>query len=163
MDSAVLAEARVTVENRRGQRGAGWGAIFLSDVWAFPSVRVPHDVREAAMQELTRRCADLLVGHGRYGHPIDIGGELQSAFDEQAAALDRELGLAEPLPRLLTLVSASPVDAALHDAFGLANGIDSYDGYGPEHMAHDLSRYFGPRFAGVYLWGCPHTSMRRCP
>jgi L-alanine-DL-glutamate epimerase-like enolase superfamily enzyme len=150
MDSVVLAEVRVTVENRRGQRGTGCGAIFLADFWAFPSARVPTDVRAAAMEELTRRCAGRLVGHGRYGHPIDIARELQPAFDEQAAALTRELNLAEPLPRLLTLVSASPVDAALHDAFGLANGIDTYDGYGPEHVAHDLSRYFGPRFAGVY-------------
>ena len=37
MDSAWLCHVRVLVENRMGQQGEGWGAIFLSDVWGWPS------------------------------------------------------------------------------------------------------------------------------
>jgi L-alanine-DL-glutamate epimerase-like enolase superfamily enzyme len=150
MDAAVLAEARIVVETRDGRRGVGAGAIFLSDVWAFPSPQVPHPVREAAMVELTRRCAKLLGEQRGYGHPIDLIRAVDPGFDDLAAGLSRELALAEPLPRLLTLVCASPLDAALHDAFGLANGIDTYDGYGPEFMPHDLGWYYGERFSGQY-------------
>jgi L-alanine-DL-glutamate epimerase-like enolase superfamily enzyme len=128
----------------------GAGAIFLSDVWAFPSRVVPHRVREEAMIELARRCAALLGDQRGYRHPIDLVREVDPGFDELAAGLSSELDLAEPLPRLLTLVCAAPLDAALHDAFGLANGIDTYDGYGPGYMAHDLGWYFGGRFAGRF-------------
>jgi len=54
------------------------------------------------------------------------------------------------MPFLGALVSASPLDHAIHDAFGNVNGIDSYRGYGPEHMSSDLSRYLGSGFKGVY-------------
>src|SRR5690606_22482053 len=56
----------------------------------------------------------------------------------------------EERPYLGALTCASPVAHAVHDAFGRANGIDSYTGYGPEHMAFDLSRYLGTAYQGVY-------------
>jgi L-alanine-DL-glutamate epimerase-like enolase superfamily enzyme len=56
----------------------------------------------------------------------------------------------EEMPFLGALIAASPVDHALHDAFGHAAGIDSYRGYGPECMGFDLSRYLGPDYRGVY-------------
>jgi L-alanine-DL-glutamate epimerase-like enolase superfamily enzyme len=55
------------------------------------------------------------------------------------------------MPVLGALVCASPVDAALHDAFGRANGVPSYDAYGPEFMARDLAGYLGPAFAGKHI------------
>jgi len=55
------------------------------------------------------------------------------------------------MPILGALVCASPVDAALHDAFGKANGVSSYDTYGPEFMARDLGHYLGPEFASRYI------------
>jgi L-alanine-DL-glutamate epimerase-like enolase superfamily enzyme len=58
--------------------------------------------------------------------------------------------LAEPVPELAWLVASSPLDAALHDAFGQANGICSYDGYGPDFMSHDLSRWLGDSFVDRY-------------
>ncbi len=41
------------------------------------------------------------------------------------------------------------MDAALHDAFGNVNGIDSYRGYNAEFM-DDLGKWLGPEFAGEY-------------
>jgi L-alanine-DL-glutamate epimerase-like enolase superfamily enzyme len=52
---------------------------------------------------------------------------------------------------MAALVSASPADAALHDAFGNAAGIDVYQGYGPQYMDHDLSMWLGPKFTGRYI------------
>jgi len=150
VDSATLFEAQITVENRRGEVGVGGGSMFLSDFWAFPSAVVPHDVRERAMVELARRCGRLLADYAGCGHPIDIVREVEPEFIRLAADLSTEWQLAEPLPILATLVSVSPLDAALHDAFGLANNIDTYNGYGPEFMAHDLSSYFGSAFEGAY-------------
>ena len=59
-------------------------------------------------------------------------------------------GLEGTMPALAGLLCASPVDAALHDAFGVVNGIDVYAGYGREFMGSDLSRYLGPKLKGKY-------------
>ncbi len=150
MDRLDYATVRVEVENRRGQRGAGWGGMFLSDVWAMPDERVPHDLRLEGMREVTRRYCKLVRGLGQFGHPIDLYFEVEDGLREMAGAISAELKFAVPLPFLGALVSASPVDAAVHDAFGIANGISSYEGYGRECMEHDLSRYLGPEFKGKY-------------
>jgi len=62
--------------------------------------------------------------------------------------------LAEELPMLAALVSASPIDAGIHDAFGNANGISTYDGYGPSFMDQDLSHHLGRSFRGRYIGDC---------
>jgi L-alanine-DL-glutamate epimerase-like enolase superfamily enzyme len=68
-----------------------------------------------------------------------------------AEAVSRELALAEPIPRLCTLVTASPFDAALHDAFGKIHGLNCYRTYGPNFLRSDLGRFLGPEFAGEFL------------
>jgi len=59
--------------------------------------------------------------------------------------------LAEPIPKLCTLVTASPFDAAFHDAFGKLHGRNCYLTYGPDLMQHDLGRYLGREFNGEFL------------
>ncbi len=54
------------------------------------------------------------------GHPIDMNTLLEPEYLEAAAEVSSELQLAEPIPKLCTLVTASPFDAAMHDAFGKA-------------------------------------------
>jgi L-alanine-DL-glutamate epimerase-like enolase superfamily enzyme len=51
----------------------------------------------------------------------------------------------------MALVAASPVDAALHDAFGKVHGRSAFACYGPEFVARDLSHYLTPEFRGEYL------------
>jgi L-alanine-DL-glutamate epimerase-like enolase superfamily enzyme len=55
------------------------------------------------------------------------------------------------MPRLAELVAASPLDAAIHDAFGRVNQINSYDGLSKQFMNHDLAEYLDASFAGEYL------------
>src|SRR5262249_62371108 len=85
------------------------------------------------------------------GHPIDVNAALEPTYLDAAAEVTRQLQLAEPIPKLCTLVVASAFDAAVHDAFGKAHGRNCYHTYGPEFMTHDLSQYLGPEFRGEYL------------
>jgi len=151
MDSVVYTQVAVEVETRGGATGVGWGGMFLADMWAFPDDRVPGEQRVAAMKDVVRRYCRLVSGHGQFGHPIDLYFEVEEGLREAAAEVSKEMKLAAPLPFLAALVSASPVDAAVHDAFGIANGIPTYDGYGSESMEHDLSRYLGAEFKGKYV------------
>ena len=141
---------RLVAENASGATTEGFGHILLSDVWGFPSQTLSHDARDAAMREVGERFARRVADSEDSGHPIDLHMAAKDDLGGMSEDVCRELALGEPMPILGALVCASPVDAALHDAFGKLNGVSSYDTYTAEFMAHDLSHYLGPDFAGKY-------------
>ena len=150
MNQVTFCRVRITAENRVGQVADGWGGIFLADFWSWPTPELDHASKEACMKQVVQRYADEVTAYPYYSHPVDLFFTLESELDRlnaEACAL-MDLSLAQPL--LGALVCASPVDAALHDAFGNVNGLDSYHGYGPEFMG-DLSRYLGVRYQGKYI------------
>lgn len=149
--ACTSARVRARVENRAGTVADGWGQILLGVVWAFPAPGLPHERRDAAMRELTRRICRELVSAGGYRHPLDLMHEFGSHLSTLASAVAEQCCPEARMPLLAAQVCASPVDAALHDAFGRANGISAYDGYGRECMPHDLSTYLGSRFRGRFL------------
>jgi L-alanine-DL-glutamate epimerase-like enolase superfamily enzyme len=150
IEELPLAVARVTVENRAGQIAQGWGAMFLVDLWAWPISRASHAAKSAAMRRLFEAWGRFLTGCGQRGHPIDLFMHAAQELESQSRAVCAELTPGEVMPHLGALICASPFDHALHDAFGNVNGIDSYLGYGPEHMRTDLSHYLGPAFRHMY-------------
>jgi len=149
--ATTYCHVRARVENRRGTVADGWGAIFLMDFWAFPTPRIEHPVKDRAMRRATQLFCQRVAQYEEFAHPIDIFLALEDELRQIAAEVTTEFGLVEPFPFLAALVCASPVDAALHDAFGVVNGISTYDGYGPDFMTYDLSRYLGSEFLGRYL------------
>ncbi len=151
MDNVVYCHVRVLVENRAEQRAVGWGAIFLSDVWAWPKIAAGHSMAEQLMQDYVREYCKIVADVEEYTHPIDLFWQLEPQMLLLAERVCRARNIDETMPRMATLVCASPIDAALHDAFGNAAGIDTYEGYGPDHMQHDLSRWLGARFDGRYI------------
>ena len=156
VDALPIGYAKATVENRAGGRATGWGAMFLMDLWAWPVSRAPHEARNRAMCDLLDGYAACVASRGGFAHPLEIFCETEPALAELARDASRAHTPGDAMPFLGALVSASPVDHALHDAFGKAAGIDSYGGYGPAHMGFDLSRYLGGAFKGAY----PADSLR---
>ncbi|MGE5262267.1 MAG: hypothetical protein ACM3S0_02705, partial [Acidobacteriota bacterium] len=77
MDEVTFCHVRARVENRRGQVADGWGAIFLSDFWAFPTPRVPHEVRDEVMRRVTQAICAIVGTQRRFAHPLDIFWELE--------------------------------------------------------------------------------------
>src|SRR5512141_2061474 len=69
MDEVTFGHVRVRVKNRRGQVADGWGAIFLSDFWAFPTPRVEHAVRDLAMRRVTEAVCRRFADVPGYSHP----------------------------------------------------------------------------------------------
>ncbi len=141
---------RARVENRAGRVADGYGHILLSDLWAYPG-GVPHEIRDAAMRDFAQRFCDVLLAHQEYRHPLDLFLHCKPELVPLCAEVTEDRALAEPFPLLAGLVCSSPADAALHDAFGRANGLCAYDGYGPDFLEHDLALWCGPEFAGKYL------------
>ena len=138
------------VETRDGRIGEGHAAMVLGSAWSWPSQAVPSAMVAEAMRVLAVRFGGELYKRKEYAHPIAHAMEAEPLLLDLADEAVAQLKLEEPMPRMCALVVGSPFDAALHDAFGIANGIDSYAGLGPEHMDFDLGRYLGPDFKGKY-------------
>ena len=150
VEKTVIGYARVTAENRSGDVGTGWGAMFVMDFWAWPVSAAPHEARERAMADLFRAYAARVAEFHEYAHPIAIFHETEADLPALAAEAAARHTPDDTMPHLAHLVVASIVDHAVHDAFGQAAGIDAYRGMGPETMGHDLSRYLGDEFKDVY-------------
>lgn len=146
-----LMNVTVDVENGAGARASGFGSMPLGNAWSFPSQTVGFDDSMQAMVRLGERMAAFTRTYVDSGHPVDMMEDLESRFLDLAAETGADLDLAEPIPKLCTLVTASPIDAALHDAFGKANRINAYDGLSDRWMNHDLARYLNEDFSGEYL------------
>ena len=151
VDRVTLVNVYCQVRTRAGKVAKGFGSMPLGNVWSFPSRTLSYDQTLHAMKELAKRIAPVTAGYKEYGHPVDINTALEPEYLKAAAAVSRELGLATPIPKLCTLVTASAFDAAIHDAFGKVHGRSCYATYGADLMERDLSAYLGDPFRGEYL------------
>jgi L-alanine-DL-glutamate epimerase-like enolase superfamily enzyme len=85
------------------------------------------------------------------GHPLEITHALADEYGAQARSVVRALDLPEAMPRLAQLVAASPLEAAIHDAYGKALGLNSYNTLGSEFVTADLGVLLSDEFRGEYL------------
>ncbi len=148
---AVIFDVQLDVETRAGKRGRGYGSMPMGNIWAWPSGCVPADLTLEAMIKLAHRVVEEARQYRGEGHPLEIAKELGESYARLAEVVVQEMGLAEPMPRLAQLVAASPVEAALFDAYGKALGENSYNLLGPEFVNYDLSTYLNEDFVGEYL------------
>ena len=151
LDRVTLLNVNVRVRSRGGAEAAGFGSMPLGNVWSFPSRAMRYEQTLAAMKALAEEIARLTRDGAEFGHPIDLNQALEPLYWEAAGEVSRRLGLAEPIPKLCMLVTASPFDAAVHDAWGKLHGINCYRGYGAEYLEHDVAHYLGGEFAGLWL------------
>jgi L-alanine-DL-glutamate epimerase-like enolase superfamily enzyme len=151
VDRATLVNVECVVQTVGGRVAKGFGSMPLGNVWSFPSRLLNYDATLGAMKALAEQIAHLTADCQEAWHPVDLAVALEPAYRNAATDVSRRLQLAEPIPPLCTLVTASPFEAALHDAFGKVHGVNCYHTYGPEFMTDDLSHYLGPEFKGEYL------------
>ena len=151
LDRATILNVNLTVETRSGRSAAGFGSMPLGNAWAFPSRQLTYDQTLGAMKHLATAFRVTAQDCTEFGHPVELGHALEPRFLAHLVPVGAELGLAEPVPVLAGMVTASPFDAALHDAYGKSQGLSCYRTYGPEFLPHDLGRYLGREFAGDTL------------
>jgi L-alanine-DL-glutamate epimerase-like enolase superfamily enzyme len=132
-----VTEARVEVVVRvDGREAVGRGSTYLGVVWAWPDPALTYQERDVVFQEVCKTIArDLrhLCG-GEPAHPTELGLRLHAAVCED----DGE----SPPPALARAVCASPFDAAIHDAVGLALGRSSFDLYTDSDALPSADRLF---------------------
>jgi L-alanine-DL-glutamate epimerase-like enolase superfamily enzyme len=159
VDRQTLLTVECKVRTASGKVAAGFGTLPLNYTFSFPSRTLSPDARLGAMKALAEQIAKVTGAHKEFAHPIDINWELAPLYLKAAAEASRGLRLPDPIPKLCTLVTAGAFDAAIHDAFGKAHGLNCFHTYGPEFMSHDLSYYLGAEYKGEY----PSRYVRREP
>ncbi len=151
LDRATILNVNCTIEAADGRFAKGFGSMPLSNVWAYPSKTMPYEKTLDALQALAERMAKITRAYPESGHPIDINWALEPEYLKAAAEVSKARNVTEPIPKLATLMTASPFDAAIHDAFGKLHARNCFLTYGPDLMVHDLSHYLGAEFKGEYL------------
>jgi L-alanine-DL-glutamate epimerase-like enolase superfamily enzyme len=149
VDRVTILNVDVRVRTGSGRDSWGFGSMTLGNAWAFPAA--PHDVGLSAMKALAAELRAATAACDEAGHPIDLFRALEPEYLRRAAAISQAQALASPIPKLCMLVVASAFDAAIHDAYGKAFGVSSYETYSRQFMTGDLSRDLGPSFKGEYL------------
>ena len=142
VDRVTLLNVRCTVRDSAGRTAQGFGSMPMGNLWAWPTKTLSYDQTLAAMKELAARIARLTLAYQEPGHPVDINTALLPRYISAAPA---------GMPKLCVLVTASPFDAALHDAYGKLHGRNAFDLLGPDYLRGDLSRFLGAEFKGETL------------
>ncbi len=142
VDRVTMLNVRCVLRGRSGKTAAGSGAMSMGNVWCFPSKVLRYDQTLQAMRDLAGRISKITADYREWGHPIDLNVALEPAYAAAAAELSR--GMAEPIPPLCTLVTASPFDAAIHDAYGKLHARNSFLTLTPEFLPRGLEPYLGP-------------------
>ncbi|NBT12267.1 MAG: hypothetical protein EBS56_01510 [Planctomycetia bacterium] len=151
VDRATVLDVTVDAETSAGRHTVGFGSMPLGNAWAFPSDVLSGAETLAAMRQLADRIAAIVGGCTETAHPLELWHLLEPEFLAAARRESDRLGRGVAIPKLATLVVASPFDAALHDACGKALDRSSFLCLEPDLVGHDVSRYLGPDFTGLNL------------
>lgn len=154
LDRVTLLNVDMTVETTGGKVSRGFGSMPLGNVWAWPSKVMKYEETLLVMKAF----ADMLSGFYRTattpndrGHPIQISARVEHILAEALTMIRIKPLNPEPIPTLAALVVNSAFDAALHDAYGKAFGLNCYHIYGPPFFDDDLGDYLGAEFKGEKL------------
>jgi L-alanine-DL-glutamate epimerase-like enolase superfamily enzyme len=150
VNRATMVTVRCSVRTAGGKVASGFGSMPFNYTFSFPSKTLSNEIKNDAMKTLAAELAKLTRNYQELGHPLEINWDLVPLYLKAAAEVSERLRLADPIPRLCTLVTAAAFDAAIHDAFGKAHGVNCFDTYSAEFMNHDLSRYLGAAYKGKY-------------
>lgn len=146
-----LINVEVTVETKDGHHASGFGSMPIGNIWAWPSSEVSTDLAIKAMKKFTEDVVRLVDSYGEYGHPLDIIYQISAEYDHLGRSIASKLGSPEAIPTLAQLVAASPIDSAIHDAYGRVHNANSFNVLSEEFVTHDLSEYLDEQFEGEYL------------
>ena len=125
----------------------GRGETPLSVAWAWPS-----ELSFAFREKLMCQFCELLAEN----YPTPQADPMTEGYKFLTGKLDALLAQFNAvhkvdMPHLAALICASAFDIAMHDAFGLANNLPTYQTYNQSFMQHDLEWFFNdPAFAGSY-------------
>ncbi len=141
VDCVTCARTAVRVRGADGCTAIGWGETPLAVQWGWPSATLSYTARHDAMVRLCSAAAGELAAFPERGHAFEIGHDFRTARLDALAAAAGGGAVGGPMPELAALIALSPLDLALHDAFGILHGCDTFHTFGAEWLSRDLAWY----------------------
>jgi L-alanine-DL-glutamate epimerase-like enolase superfamily enzyme len=150
VEDVCVLRTEVTVTQVGGRKKTkGIGEMTMGNAWAWPS-KIPGKVTLKLLVELANRLAARAQDATLVGDPLQITHRLAELRDAVTAEMVQEYKITEQIPKLAAMLAASPLEAAVHDAFGRIHHRNSFDLMNSEFLNEDLSAYLGEEFAGKY-------------
>ena len=148
-DVTVLrVEIQVTREGTK-KKVKGIGEMTMGNAWAWPS-KIPGKITLKLLIELARRLSERVAAAELSGDPLQIGRSIDEIRDAVTQEMVAEYKIAESIPKLAAMLAASPLEAAVHDAYGRVAGTSSFNCLTADYLNEDLGSYLGEEFAGKY-------------
>jgi L-alanine-DL-glutamate epimerase-like enolase superfamily enzyme len=157
IDELTLAMANVVVEDNC-RVAMGSGAVYLSDVWAWPDASLSHQERVEALQGLCKSIVEelpKLLG-AESAHPLEIGLRIHALACGQLTATPSP-------PTLARALCGSPFDAAVHDAAGHLVNASAFALYGEAAPIPSADHYFSGVGACRAIAGLIEPPKRELP
>src|SRR5262249_37440885 len=123
---ATMVTVKCSARTAAGKVTSGFGSMPFNHTFSFPSKKLSSETKNDAMKALAVELANVTGAHQEFGHPLDINRDLAPLYFKAAAEVSERLHLADPIPKLCTLVTAAAFDASIHDAFGKAHGTNCF-------------------------------------
>ncbi len=148
-DVCVLRTEVSVVQAGSRKKVKGTGEMTMGNAWAWPS-KIPGKITLKLLLELADRLAVRVEGASFSGDPLQITHQIGLLRDAVTAEMVQEYKITEQIPKLAAMLAASPLEAAVHDAFGHVHGRNSFELMNAEFLNEDLCTYLGEEFAGKY-------------
>ncbi len=153
VSDVTLLNVKVETESRSGLRGVGFGSMTMGNAWAWISPTLTNEQTLDCMVSFGHQICSLAAQYPEFGHPMEICRAISDSYEKTAARIMEVKGFAhaESFPKLARLVAASPLEAAVFDAFGKTHGQNCSNLLSADFMNFDLSHYLNDDFRGEYL------------
>jgi L-alanine-DL-glutamate epimerase-like enolase superfamily enzyme len=141
--------AMITLEDQAKKKSAhGIGEMTMGTAWAWPTSALSPEMALKTITVLAERITAAATTLVADQHPLHLASQLKPIAKKLAEELATAMKLSEPIPDLAIALALSPLDIALHDAYGRLHGKNSFDCFGPEFVGTDLSHWLGEEFIG---------------
>lgn len=150
VEDVCVLRTEIEVSATTGKKKAiGIGEMTMGTAWAWPS-KLPSKIVLKILLELASRLAAKVSEARLTGDPFQITQQAAEIRSQIVTELETEYKIPNGIPKLAAMMASSPLEAAIHDAFGRNIRLSSFDCLTSEFLNQDLSAYLGADFAGKY-------------
>lgn len=147
-DVTVFRVALSLEDQNTKKKAHGIGEMTMGTAWAWPSASLTPEMALKTVIVLAERIVAAATSLLADQHPLHLASQIKPIAKRLAEELAASMKLTEAIPDLAIALAVSPLDIALHDAYGRLHGKNSFDCFTHEHVGADLSHFLGEEFLG---------------
>ena len=147
-DVTVFRVALSLEDQNTKKKAHGIGEMTMGTAWAWPSVSLTPEMALKTVIVLAERIVAAATSLVADQHPLHLASQIKPIAKKLAEELAASMKLTEAIPDLAIALATSPLDIALHDAYGRLHGKNSFDCFTQEHVGTDLSHFLDEEFLG---------------